>query len=126
MDKSQAIHTFWSSFGIPAYDSNTVPSANFTPSTPYITYDVTIGALDSPVTLTASVWHRDSSWSAISKKVDEIARKLKEYGFYKLKIDGGYVWATQGTPFAQRMSDPEDDMMRRYYLIVDAEFLTAY
>lgn len=123
MDKSQAIQGFWSSFSIPAYDSRTVPDDA---TTPYITYDVSTGALNSMLVMTANVWYRSTSWATISQKVDEIAAKLGRNGYYSAKVDGGYLWMTQGTPFAQRMDDPDDDMIRRYYLQVNAEFLTAY
>ena len=122
MDKSQAIQAFWESFGIPAYDENTVPDDA---QMPYITYNVVTNAVDSVTLLTASVWYRSSSWVDISKKVDEIAAKLASKGFYSAPLDNGVVWMVQGSPFAQRMSDPEDDMIRRYYLNVTAEFLTA-
>lgn len=122
IDKSQAIQAFWESFDIPAYDENTVPDDA---QMPYITYNVVTNAVDSVTLLTASVWYRSSSWVDISKKVDEIAAKLASKGFYSAPLDNGVVWMVQGSPFAQRMSDPEDDMIRRYYLNVTAEFLTA-
>lgn len=122
IDKSQAIQHFWSSFDIPAYDENTVPDDA---QMPYITYNVVTNAVDSVTLLTASVWYRSSSWVDISKKVDEIAAKLASTGYYSAPLDDGVVWMVQGSPFAQRMSDPEDDMIRRYYLNVTAEFLTA-
>lgn len=126
MDKAQAIHHFWSSFGIPAYDENTIPTGADRPTPPYITYNVVEGAVESVLLLTGSVWYRSTSWVDISKKVDEIAEKLGQNGFHIEEVDGGYMWMVQGSPFAQRMSDPEDDMLRRYYLNVTAEFLTAY
>lgn len=126
MDKSQAIHKFWSSFGIPAYDESTVPTGDDAPALPYITYTVEYGAVDNILLLTASVWYRDTSWVDISRKVDEIAEKLGQNGFHIEKVDGGYLWMVQGSTFAQRMADPDDDMIRRYYLNVTAEFLTAY
>lgn len=122
MDKSQAIHAFWSSFEIPAYDENTVPDDA---EMPYITYNVVINNVGGVTLLTASVWYRSTSWADISAKVDEIAEKLALNGFYSARLDNGIMWLVQGTPFAQRMSDPEDDMIRRYYLNVTAEFLTA-
>lgn len=122
MDKSQAIQAFWESFDIPAYDENTVPDDA---QMPYITYNVVTNAVDSITLLTASVWYRSSSWVDISRKVDEIAAKLASNGYYSAPLDNGVVWMVQGSPFAQRMSDPEDDMIRRYYLNVTAEFLTA-
>ena len=134
MDKAQALHEFWSSFDIPAFDESTVPEKIWDEELqkevelkpPYITYAVAEGSLDGIILLSASVWYHGYGWSEISKKVSEIAEKLGSEGFCSVKVDGGYLWMTQGTPFAQRMSDPEDDMIRRYYLNVNAEFLTAY
>ena len=39
MNKEQAIHFFWSQFGLPAYDENSVPDDA---QMPYITYNVVI------------------------------------------------------------------------------------
>ncbi len=125
MDKAQAINKYWNSFGIKAYDENTVPQdASF----PYITYNVVTDDLDNVVPLHASLWYRSTSWKDISLKEEEIAKSLGGYGDIEnlLKINGGYLWLYRGTPFAQRMSDPEDDMIRRIYINVLAEFLTAY
>lgn len=134
MDKAQALHDFWSSFGIPAFDESTVPEKIWDEELqkevelkpPYITYAVSESSLDGTILLSASVWYHGYGWSEISRKVAEIAEKLGSDGFYSVKVDGGYLWMTQGTPFAQRMSDPEDDMIRRYILTINAEFLTAY
>lgn len=123
MNKEQAIQKLWSSFGIPAYDEQTVPD---NAKMPYITYQVATDSIDQIVNLSASIWYRSSSWKDVSNKCDEIARYLAEQGFAKIELDNGYVWFVKGTPFAQRMSDPEDDMIRRIYLNVQAEFLTAY
>lgn len=123
MNKEQAIQKLWSSFGIPAYDEQTVPD---NAKMPYITYQVATDSIDQVVNLSASIWYRSSSWKDISNKCDEIARYLAEQGFAKIELDKGYAWFVKGTPFAQRMSDPEDDMIRRIYLNVQAEFLTAY
>lgn len=123
MNKEQAIQKLWSSFGIPAYDEQTVPD---NAKMPYITYQVATDSIDQVVNLSASIWYRSSSWKDVSNKCDEIARYLAEQGFAKIELDNGYVWFVKGTPFARRMSDPEDDMIRRIYLNVQAEFLTAY
>jgi len=125
MDKWQAIHNFWNGFNIPAYDATSVYSGENSPQTPYITYEAQTGALGQVLTLTASIWYRSSSWEDISKKADEIAEYIG-VGYAIADVDGGYVWLTRGQPFAQRMSDVEDDMIRRIYIIVNAEFLTAY
>lgn len=124
MDKAQAIQSFWENFGLPAYDEQTVPKDA---EMPYITYSVTTDSLDKVVNLSGSVWYRSSRWKEVSQKADEIAQAIGERGFLIKKIDGmGYVWFVKGTPFAQRLSDPDDDMIRRIYINIQAEFLTAY
>ena len=125
MDKWQALHNFWNSFGIPAYDATSVYSGENSPEPPYITYEAQTGAVGQILSLTASIWYRSTSWKEISQKADEIAEHIG-VGYGILDVDGGYLWIVRGQPFAQRMSDPEDDMIRRMYIIVNAEYLTAY
>ena len=125
MDKWQAIHNFWNSFGIPAYDENSVDTGENAPPMPYITYNAGIGALDQVLSLTASIWYESSSWTEISKKADEIAEAIGT-GYKIYTLDKGFLWITRGQPFAQRMSDPTSDNIRRIYIITNAEFLTAY
>jgi len=119
MDKAQAIHTFWSGFGLPAYDENTVPD---NAPLPYITYGVQTASIDETVYPSASIWYRGKSWEAISKKADEIYEAIKRAPQTQ-KVDGGRMFITPGTPFAQRMSD-EDDSIRRILIQVNIEFFT--
>lgn len=123
MDKAQALHDFWSSFGLPAYDQFSVPDdAEF----PYITYEVATDSIGHALPLTASVWYRSSSWKDISLKTEEIAKYIGEHGSLIRKIDGGYMYLYKGSAFAQRMNDAEDDMVKRMYLNILVEFFTAY
>ena len=39
-------------------------------------------------------------------------------------IVGGYIWLRRGSPFAQSMGDPDDNMIRRKLLSVNAMYLT--
>ena len=125
MNKSQAIHNFWSGFGLKAYDETTVPNKEFTPEFPYITYRVVMDDLDSPIVLTASLWDRSTSWKTISDKVEEISEAITKMNPPAIEIDNGRLYITKGSPFAQRMRDP-DDSIRRIYINLQAEFLTAY
>ena len=122
MNKAQAIDKFWNSFELQAYDENSVPDK--TPF-PYISYGVVTDSFDAPVNLYGSIWYRDTSWADISRKSDEIARKLYEGKPYLIKLDTGYLWIAQGQPFARRMGDPSDDLIKRIYINLQAEFLTA-
>ena len=121
MDKAQAIHWFWSRFGLPAYDENTVDDDA---EMPYITYSVVTGDIEDVVLLSASIWYRSTSWAEITHKANEISHYLTNMSPPAVKIDGGRAYFTKGLPFAQRMSDENDEFVRRIYLQVDAEFLT--
>ena len=125
MDKWQAIDKFWNSFGIPAYDENTVVTGDNSPTPPYITYNAVTSRVGQEISLTASIWYRGYSWKEVSEKANEIAEAIG-YGYKLENVDGGYLYIRMGQPFAQRMGDPEDDTIRRMYIITDAEFLTAY
>ena len=122
MDKGQAIQNFWSGFGLTAYDQNSVPDN--TPM-PYITYTVETGSIGNVLTLTGSLWYHSNSWKEIQRKADEIGRYIGEHGHKLLKIDNGYILLAQGSPFAQRLAD-DDNTIRRIYINISAEYLTAY
>lgn len=123
MDKFQAIHTFWSSFGLDAYDENTVPAGDDKPELPYITYDVVIGDFGGFTAMSASLWYYGTSWSQITTKLSEIEARLGRGGVI-LPTDNGAIWIAKGSPFAQRMSD-ENDMIRRIFMNISAEYITA-
>jgi hypothetical protein len=121
MDKVQALTAFWNSFGLPAYDDASVPDkAAF----PYITFNVATDSLGNVTNLTANVWYRSTSLRDITHKVEEISKAIS-YSFKTLPFDGGYIYMTRGTPFAQRMDDPDDNLIKRYYINVQAEYLCA-
>ena len=83
MDKWQAIDKFWNSFGIPAYDENTVVTGDNSPTPPYITYNAVTSRVGQEISLTASIWYRGYSWKEVSEKANEIAEAIG-YG-YKLE-----------------------------------------
>lgn len=122
MDKAQAIYNFWSGFGLPAYDETTVPDGAVLP---YITYSVYTDSIDYPLTINASIWDKSTSWEFVSKKAEQIAKYLVEMYPPSIQLDKGRLYLAKGSPFAQRMPD-EDELIRRIYLTVEAEFLTAY
>lgn len=123
MDKAQALHDFWSGFGLPAYDETTVPDGA---TMPYITYNVATDSLDSVLPLHAQLWYKSSSWAEITRKSEEIAESIAEHGYAIKSVEGGYLWLVKGQPFAQRMREDNDDQIRRIYINVTAEYLTAY
>ena len=119
-DKWQALYQFWASFGIPAYDENSVPDEA---EMPYITYESKTGNFDKPLALSAQIFYYSKSWADISQKADQIAKAIG-YGYKIIKTDSGYLYITQGSPFAQRMSE-SSDMVRRIVINISAEYFTA-
>ena len=121
MTKAAAIYQFWSSFGLTAYEENTVPAdATF----PYITYQLVTDSFDREIPLSASLWYRSESWTAINAKTEEISQKISRGGKI-ISCDGGAIWMKRGQPFAQNMGDESDDLIKRKYLNITAEFMTA-
>ena len=121
MTKAAAIYQFWSGFGLTAYEENTVPTdAVF----PYVTYQLVTDSFDREVAATASLWYRGESWTAINAKTEEISQKISRGGKI-ISCDGGAIWLKRGQPFAQSMDDESDDLIKRKYLNITAEFMTA-
>ena len=121
MTKAAAIYQFWNSFGLTAYEENTVPDdAKF----PYITYQLVTDSFDREVAVTASLWYRSESWTDINAKTEEISQEISRGGKI-IACDGGAIWLKRGQPFAQNMRDESDDLIKRKYLNITAEFMTA-
>lgn len=121
MTKAAAIYQFWNSFGLTAYEENTVPDdADF----PYITYQLATDSFDYEIPLTASIWYRSESWTAINAKTEEVSQKISRGGKF-IPCDGGAIWLKRGQPFAQSMGDESDNLIKRKYLNITAEFMTA-
>ena len=120
MTKASAIYQFWNDF-LTAYEENTVPEdATF----PYITYQLVTDSFNNDVQLTASVWYRGEGWLQANAKAEEISKAIGSGGKI-LKCDNGRIWLKRGTPFAQNMGDESDNLIKRKYLNITAEFLTA-
>ena len=121
MTKAAAIYQFWSGFGLTAYEENTVPTdAAF----PYITYQLVTDSFDREIPLTASIWYRSESWTAINAKTEEISQKISRGGKF-IPCDSGAIWLKRGQPFAQSMGDESDNLIKRKYLNITAEYMTA-
>lgn len=127
MNNLQTLHAFWSGFGIPAYDENSVPSEEerirlHGSAFPYLTYEASADSFGHPIAQTASIWYRTSGWGDITAKEQEIADFITRGG-RMLAYDGGAIWIQRESPWAQRMSEKNDDMIRRIVLNVSIEYL---
>lgn len=119
MTKAGAVYNFWNSF-LTAYEENTVPTdAQF----PYITYQLVTDSFGNEVQMTASIWYRSESWTAINLKTDEISEHIG-YGGIMIPFDNGSIWLKCGSPFAQNMGDDNDSLIKRKYLNLTVEYLS--
>lgn len=121
MTPEAAVQDFLSGFGMPAYATASVPGGA---AFPYISYDLVIPDYGEVAAMTVNVWYRTTSESEPNAKVREIGRAIGHGGVI-LECDDGVVWLTKGSPWAQAISvAEEDDMVKRRYLNVNAEFFT--
>ena len=121
--KTQALYNFFSGFELPAYEENTVPTGKNAPELPYITYATATSGFDDNVQISASLWYKGYSWEGADRKAAEINAALA-HGGKMIPYTGGALWIRRGTPFAQHMAD-DDDTIRRIYLNLTAEYLSA-
>lgn len=121
MDRWQAQYEFWSSFGVPAYEANSVPDLRDL-TFPYITYEAAAGGFGDIVSVTASIWDNTSTWGRVDELADTIEHAIRISD--PVVYDGGMyrVWIGE-TTFAQNMGDPDNDKIRRKVLNVNFEFM---
>lgn len=124
MDKEQALHSFWSGFGLSAFDENTVPdNAMSIGKGAYLTYNVATASFDERTPLYANLWYKSTSWAQITQKANQISEAIG-MGGKLIPFDGGYIWICRGVPFSQRMADDQSNI-RRIYINIMAEFISV-
>ena len=123
MTKAAAIYDFWTGFGLPAFEENSVPTGEDAPAFPYVTYQLITDSFGGGVAMTASLWYRDSSWVNANAKADEISEAIG-YGGNIIGRDGRAIWLKRGQPFAQRMGDASDKKIKRISINIEAEYFS--
>lgn len=121
MTPEAALYQWFSGFGIPAYAATATPSeAEF----PYITYDLVVGEWEGgEVNVPVNVWYRTDSEALPNAKVREIGKALG-IGGATVQCDGGMLWLTKGSPWAQAVRvEGEDDKIKRRYVNINVEYL---
>lgn len=124
-DKWRALQKFWEQASeLKAFDENAAYDETMDLPDRYITYEAAAGHLDTgSVPLTASLWYRTMNWQEVSSKADEISAYIG-FGGKIIPVAGGYIWITKRNPFAQRATI-EQDSVRRMFLNISVDFLTA-
>lgn len=127
MTKAEVLHDFWNSFGVFAYEENSVPTGqdDEKPDFPYITYQFVSDSSFNSVNASASIWNRSTSWEWLNDTVDEISQRIGMSGII-LPCNEGALWIRRGSPFAQSMGDDSDRFIKRKVLNVTIEYLTQY
>lgn len=122
MTKAAALHEFFSGFGISAYAASAVPDdAVF----PWLTYELVTSAWDGgEVGITVNLWYYTTSEKTPNDKAQEISTALGTGGAV-LPCDGGFIWLKRGAPWCQSLTDDTDNQIKRRYINVSAEYLTA-
>ena len=127
MDKFEAQQAFWSSFGVPAFEENSVPDVPTLKEfgiTDYITYQKVNGVFDSSAVVNPNIWTRSATWERADALQLAIQNRL-EPGGERIFYDDGMIWATpeNGGSFAKSFPpDPGDDQIKRYRLAVVLQF----
>lgn len=116
MTKAAALHSFFSSFGIPAYAETSVPSdAEY----PYLTYTPVFDSWGTVLSLTVNLWYLTESEALPNAKAQEIADRLPVY----VPCDGGSILVSAGSPFCQSVLAEKENVKQRY-ININAEYLT--
>ncbi len=118
MNREQALNDFWNSFGVKAYDVNTVPDDA---PDKKITYEVVVSDLNNQVPCTIYIYDRSTSWKGVTNIQYLIDERLKNGGV-TIPFDGGVIWICKASPFALRL-DGEKDTIRRIAINLQIEYL---
>lgn len=112
---------------LPFYPVGNVPEyaqQNFTKGWSYGTYTPVFDSISgSSVQITINLW----AYTAQEKPLNDAANALAKavgYGGKSVKCDGGYIWLRRGTPWCQNLYEDDDNIKRRY-INLTAEYLTA-
>lgn len=132
MNKQQAYNSFWNSFGVLAFEENSIPddkvidelikAGKATSKYPYIAYQVIIDDLGQPVFPTASIYDKSTSWEKSDLLANLISNRLKSTEI--IKLDDGRMFISKGRPFAQHWLESADSDIRRINLNLSIEFFT--
>lgn len=117
MTREQALNSFFSGFGMPAYPTTSVPIET---TFPYLTYETNGGYWGDSVSMAVNLWYHTESEAVPNEKVREISNAVG-MGGKVLKYDGGRVWIARANPFVTPFSDELDHSFKRRQLLFTIE-----
>lgn len=95
-----ALKTFFSGFGLPAYQESTVPEDV---QLPYISYSISSPEWNQKASMYVQVWDRSTSNIGIIRTADQITQAIG--GEKRIPLDGGYLVIWPETPLIQIQAD---------------------
>ena len=98
---AEALKTFFSGFGLPAYQVGSVPDEV---ELPYIAYSLNVPEWNQKATMYAQVWDRTRSNAGIIRMADQITQAIGVDG-KQIPFDGGYLVLWPESPLIQIMVD---------------------
>ena len=117
---AQALYSFLSGFGIPAYAENTIPKEAVLP---YLTYPLKEPEWNTSTTFWIQVYYRHQTSNLDSlTKADEIVRSISDG--VRIPVDGGWLVLWPETPLVQSM--PPDGDVRAAYINLSLNAYKAY
>ena len=122
MTKQAALHKFFNSFGAKAYPADNVPD---NVSLPYIDYESKVGAFDSgEIAIAVNLFCYTSKEAEPNAIVQKISERIG-IGGCTIPCDGGFIWLKRGSPWCQTVVESSDTNVKRRYINISAEFMTA-
>ena len=112
---AEALYSFFSSFGIPAYVTDNIPD---NVQMPYITYDLLEPEPLAVGRLNASVWYKSTSYAEISAKVDQIKAAIDNGVSLGTSTGAVYLFRERDSAFAKYMNDPNRETKRALFAIL--------
>ena len=106
---AQALKTFFSGFGIPAYSETSVPDDI---QLPYITYPIKESEWSQPTSFYIVLWCRTKGYADALAKADQITAAIGEG--VSLDTGSGFVVIRPGNPLTQELKDSENDTKAIY------------
>lgn len=108
---AEALNTFFSGFGLDAYQEDSVPDDA---ALPYITFSLSVPEWNQKASNYARVWARTRSNTWLIQKADQITAAIGE--MKSISYEGGYLVIWPETPLTQILVDGDDKSIRYAYI----------
>lgn len=121
MTKGAALYQFFNQF-MAAYPVAAVPEDVIFP---YLTYENVIDSwTGGEVAMTVNLWFYTESEAIPNAKVEQISKTIG-IGGITVPCNGGFIWIKRGSPFSQPLTDDTAPGIKRRYINLSAEYMTA-